>query len=743
LRVAILIGSCGLCAHEGHSLTAYDLLQITDVAGMALSPDGRNVAVILRRANLTENAYDCELVVLDATGVTLPRSLGRIASRTRARSGFLRQTPQWSADGSGIFYLSGSEGVDQLWLQSAAGGAPRRLTSLPDDVLAFAVQPDGRNVLITTYELSGSDEERSRLVRSAKEEGMSWSPPILWGDYLGARGVQRYVSAHSGIQLAHRIVDAKNGHLSSVANLQGTADLVMPDSTDYDDYRYRFRDMGFASVQSPDRAGGVATRPVRDGRSAITRTERIAGERWSHVLVSDVASGKFSEWYRSRETSISSITWSADGARIYFVEQRYDGRGEHVRIYWIDRAGSAPTSVYATAARIESVIFDRATARAFALRSDARQPPVVVSVDLRTARERVLLDPNTWISERALPGALRLEWSNDFGARGFGMLLFPQAGLRADNRHRTASVSTNQAPAAPLVVVTYRASGFLRGGTGDEVPIYPLVAAGFAVLVLDIGETHATAQSRDSVDARTLRFRSQVSTVEAAMREACSHEEVDCSRAALTGLSFGAGLTWQTLIDTQLFRAAIVSDGGLSPFPFYMRGLSPPSRGVVPTSYLPVPVIAAEAKAAWSRVSTVENAGRIRAPVLVNDSDQEFAGSLDTFTAMQGLGKPLDVVIYPDAAHIINQPAQRFSIYKRNIDWLRFWLMDEEDPAPEKVSQYARWHILKEQHDWNEQNRAQGTDPGLEYMRQAEALTFGERVSAGDLAPMLRARRAD
>lgn len=38
----------------------------------------------------------------------------------------------------------------------------------------------------------------------------------------------------------------------------------------------------------------------------------------------------------------------------------------------------------------------------------------------------------------------------------------------------------------PLVIVTYRCAGFLRGGVGDEYPVFPFAAQGFAVLCFSV-----------------------------------------------------------------------------------------------------------------------------------------------------------------------------------------------------------------------------------------------------------------
>ena len=65
-------------------------------------------------------------------------------------------------------------------------------------------------------------------------------------------------------------------------------------------------------------------------------------------------------------------------------------------------------------------------------------------------------------------------------------------------------------------------------------------------------------------------------------------------------------------------------------------------------------------------------------------------------TLSSALGKPVEIFIYPNELHIKNQPKHRFEIYNRNLDWMRFWLQDYEDPNSSKSQQYARWRKLRE-----------------------------------------------
>jgi len=41
-----------------------------------------------------------------------------------------------------------------------------------------------------------------------------------------------------------------------------------------------------------------------------------------------------------------------------------------------------------------------------------------------------------------------------------------------------------------------------------------------------------------------------------------------------------------------------------------------------------------------------------------------------------------------------------------NVDWFCFWLKGEEDPAPAKVEQYARWRDLRKLQQENDKKPA-------------------------------------
>jgi len=102
-----------------------------------------------------------------------------------------------------------------------------------------------------------------------------------------------------------------------------------------------------------------------------------------------------------------------------------------------------------------------------------------------------------------------------------------------------------------------------------------------------------------------------------------------------------------------------------------------------------------DSRGRWQKVSAALNAPRILIPLLINAPDDEYIWDMQLVTALRELKKPVEMFIYPDELHEKNQPKHRFEIYQRNVDWMKFWLKGEEDPAPTKAEQYKRWRELR------------------------------------------------
>jgi hypothetical protein len=70
-------------------------------------------------------------------------------------------------------------------------------------------------------------------------------------------------------------------------------------------------------------------------------------------------------------------------------------------------------------------------------------------------------------------------------------------------------------------------------------------------------------------------------------------------------------------------------------------------------------------------------------------------GEWEWYAGLTRLGRAVELVWIPDGTHILEKPWDRMISQQGDVDWLRFWLKEEEDTDPDKAEQYARWRALQ------------------------------------------------
>ena len=246
----------------------------------------------------------------------------------------------------------------------------------------------------------------------------------------------------------------------------------------------------------------------------------------------------------------------------------------------------------------------------------------------------------------------------------------------------------------PTILTTYRSGDwFLRGASGDESPIQVYAAHGFAVLSFDMGPDQYTRIRQGNFEDFLQYEGSPIASMEMAIQKGAELGIVDPANVGVTGYSRGTEQVAYAITHTDLFRAASGAAGDNGPYFYYMASSTSKNYfrrwglGGWPEG---------ELRSKWEVTAADLNAQHIHVPVLNNDADSEFIGDLSLYTSLKELGKPVELFIYPDELHHMNQPKHRYEIYERNVDWFRFWLKSEESSDPEKKPQNERWLHLRE-----------------------------------------------
>ena len=649
----------GAAAKPGvrRDITPDDLVRLRDIgfpdasvsgmpAPLAVSPDGRNVAFVISRADPADNGLcrGLAVVVLKQGGAArLIDRGGDLAPQSAEVRGLfanygtpLVATPAWSPDGRSIAYLKPEHGITQVWRIAIDGNDATAATAAPFDL--ESVDWRAQRLLSVTAR-PGALASAARV----EEEGRS-------GWLYDARFMP---SAGPGPRLTAKDAPLVRFTVDSVSMQLGTVEA---------EAKQRLTDAGVAL--RPENGSPVAALRLWWSRDGGTQ-RRCDQDTCGGALVGG--------W------------WTHDRHAILF--QRREGwRNEETALYrWDPDSRRAPRLVL----RTRDVLTGCQSARdgLVCLEENSTTPRRIVVIDPASGRSRLVFDPNPEFTGIALAPVTRLRWRNDQGLEVWGDLVLP--------RDRRAGEKV------PMVVVQYHSRGFLRGGTGDEYPIFALAARGLAVLSIERPLGVATSMpgltTVAALNAAMTRGWAERRSIQSALaegvRSAVATGTIDAARIGITGLSDGATAARFALINSHLFVAASISTCCIEP---------------VTTMTLAGPAFADESRALgypdltrpdadfWRPASLVLNAARITTPLLMNVADDEYLLSLEAVEALREHHQPVEMYVFPGEHHNKWQPSHRRAIYERNIDWFDFWLRRHEDSDPAKRRQYERWEEMRD-----------------------------------------------
>lgn len=654
------------------TLTSDDLVRMADIgrssAGPApnafgLSPDGRRVAVHVKRANPNANGYCLALLVVrtDASGKPIEIDRGgefirddfALRNFTVTMAGWDKpNTPRWSPDGRHIAYLKRHEGTTQVWLADPSGRAQaRQASALPDDADSFTWTSEGDALIVATR--PGIRAELAAI----DEEGLGG---FLFDDRFGPQFADHplptrdMTRAYTWVSIADgKTRPAKEGESSLLLPPRST---LAPESA----RMVRLGPEGFAAWLEPKSPAHLLS-PTRlvlagpDGRRTVCESKQCEGVRGL--------------WW-----------WPAH--RVLFGLQRTGWAGSQSALLRWDFDDPAPRQILITDDAILGC--DVSGEELVCSREGSIQPRRIVAIDMRTGRERVVHDPNPEFQHKDFGAIERFRFRNAYGVESFADLVLPPD-HKDGERH-------------PLIVVQYSSDGFLRGGTGDEVPIQPLAARGFAVLSFDRPDLLPEAyRATTEAEMRTLNSdpwadRRQVhSSLEIAIDRAVATGAIDPTRVGISGFSDGSSTVQFALVNSNRFKAASISSCcedmysfALAAGPYFTKSL----RELRYRYFEP------GMDAFWKPMSLIRNVDKLDVPILVQNADSEYEGGLDVVETLRRHGKAIELYVFPGEPHFKWQPAHRRAIYERNIEWFEFWLMGRINCDVAEAAQNRRWKAM-------------------------------------------------
>jgi len=311
------------------------------------------------------------------------------------------------------------------------------------------------------------------------------------------------------------------------------------------------------------------------------------------------------------------------------------------------------------------------------LEETANDPPILMAQDLRLKKLARVFDPNPWIVNRSLGRLRSMTWSKN-GATWIAGLYYPPnyvSGVRY-----------------PLVIQTHGFSPArfsLYGSAPTAFAAQPMAAHG--MLVAQIGNMIGRAPPGSTVPNRLTEARVQV---ESLIDELDSQGLIDRTRIGIIGWSSSCvGVKGILTYSSYHFAAATTADGYDGGYLEYMTTGAYQANMEAEWGAAPF----GSGLDRWHKEVPGFNMEKLSTPLRIEaNTPQGLTEQWEFYAGLLRLGKPVDFYYMPDGAHEEIQPAYWQRSAQGAVDWYRFWLKGEEDPAKDKVEQYARWEKMCE-----------------------------------------------
>lgn len=328
LSILVLVLT-GTMQAQRSSFTIEDLLKVRRVADPRLSPDGKRIAFTIGDVNLDANKAVNQIYVMSIDGT----GMKQVTTSPSAAS-----SPRWSPDGKRIAFITGG----QIWTMDADGGHRDEVTKISTSAAAPVWSPDGKWIAFTSEVYPDCKDDACNRKRDEEADRSKVKAHVTerllfrhWDEWRDLKRTHVFVVPSKGGDVR----DITPGDFDSppYAAATGVDIAFSPDSQE------------LAYVRNPDKVEAISTNsdiyivslaggtakditaknhgydvgPVytRDGKYILYRSQATAGfeaDRW-RLMRYDRAAGTSVAIDKGFDQQVEELAMTPDGSTVYFT----------------------------------------------------------------------------------------------------------------------------------------------------------------------------------------------------------------------------------------------------------------------------------------------------------------------------------------------------------------------------------------------------------------------------------------
>lgn len=679
--VTATLDATTLAAQSKRPMTFADIMDLRNVGGVALSPDGGTVAYTVSAwehpnakpaaGSMPDTAKGDKHEVRSHIWLVSTRG-GAPRQLTFGERG--ETAPAWAPDGKSIAFITArganADVKPQVWILPMDGGEAAPLTTSREAVTGFAWSRDGSKIAFLAVDTLPKGEDAKVARRD--------DPQVFEDNFRLSHAWVIDVASKRATEIVHGNMTV-NGSPSWSPDgtrlaFQATPTTMLRD-TRSDVYIANIADKSLTKITAkPDVGSAPSWSP--DGKTIafgmLPQTHKARADSMmdreignDHLMLYDVATKATRDTYDPKfDVSAGAANWTPDSKRILFTT----GERAYSAVYAYDLSTNTLSRV-ADKLLIGgfSIAKDGQTV-AYALGTSNSPNDVYVST-LSFTSPRKLTDVNPQLSNIALGETEIVNWKSTDGTPVEGVLLKPvgyQAGKKYPllvEAHGGPTGATNAGFKA-----NWGSPGQVWAGQGWAV-FYPNPRGS-----TNYGEKFTRANIMDWGGGD---YRDIITGVDAMVKSGLA----DSTKLAFEGWSYGGYMTAWVVSQTSRFKAARMG-AGLSDLQSMYGTTDIP--GYIGTFFSGVPTQKTlDFYRARSAITFVDN---VTTPLLIQhggaDGRVPTGQSMEYFRALKDRGKTVELVFYPREGHGLAEYYHQLDKMQREYDWITKYTLGNRSVMP-------------------------------------------------------------
>ena len=615
---AALAGVCVPVSHAQQPMTPAEALAYSRAGDLHFSPDGSKLAYVVVSYRWD---YRPRLRILDLAS-------GKIHELTPADKS--ERSPQWSADGRWLGFLSNRGGKTQVYKMAAAGGEPSALTVRKYGVDRFRWSPDGRTIAYLAKEDSAQEQDSGPQIADAQG-----NLARLWIVDVASKATRSLGTA------GFRIDDFQWQNPTQLL-VVATDQPAVEEFTD-GIYGLGTRGGGFILVSRPPQPfDGLLISP--DGSQFAVRSTGANGPIARDVFVGKIGSRRFRNISAPPGLAVAETKWHEQSSVWLRVIDGFYNRIVRTT------PGAAPVLLNLP---LSVAAFDvtRDGRVAFVGEDFQHLPQLYLSATDGSVRQLAQVQEGS--------EAIHLASTTIFKTKSFD-----GADIEAALMRPSESAASKK---LPLVLLVHGGpSSYFSGGYGWESAWAQLLAShGYQVLM--VNPRGSNGYSEDFVKANRGDwgggdYRDLMAVLDAVIARGAT----DPGRLGIGGWSYGGEMTAWAITQTGRFRAAVDGAGVFDQQAEFETEDSPAGD----EWYFGTPWERPEVFARNSPATYIRNA---RTPTLILDGEEDannpVGQSKGLYRALKHFGVETEMVLYPGEGHSPRRGSYNVDMFERILAW--------------------------------------------------------------------------